>query len=132
MVPFWLRHSLDREFGGYFTCPDRDGEIYDTRKYIWLQGRAAWTFSKLYNEVETREEWLEAARLIVEFLRRHAFDAQGRCYFSLTREVSRRSISGNHTRLFSSRSVCLSTPKPRATACTGGKLSICSGVSRAG
>jgi N-acylglucosamine 2-epimerase len=86
VIPFWLRHSLDREFGGYFTCLDRDGEVYDTRKYVWLQGRAAWTFSKLYNEVEKREEWLKAARLIIDFLRRHAFDSQGRCYFSLTRE----------------------------------------------
>jgi N-acylglucosamine 2-epimerase len=86
VIPFWLRHSLDREFGGYFTCLDRNGGVYDTRKYVWLQGRAAWTFSKLYNEVEKREEWLEAARLIVDFLRRYAFDSQGRCYFSLTRE----------------------------------------------
>ncbi len=86
VIPFWLRHSLDREFGGYFTCLDREGEIYDTRKYVWLQGRGAWTFSKLYNEVEKRQEWLDAARSIVDFLRRHAFDPKGRCYFSLTRE----------------------------------------------
>ena len=25
VIPFWLRHSLDREYGGYFTCLDRDG-----------------------------------------------------------------------------------------------------------
>jgi len=86
VLPFWLRHSLDRDYGGYFTCLDREGGVYDTRKYVWLHGRAAWTFSKLYNEVEPRPEWLDAARLILEFTRRHAFDPQGRCYFSLTRE----------------------------------------------
>lgn len=86
VIPFWLRHSLDREHGGYFTCLDRDGTVYDTRKYIWLNGRNTWVFSRLYNEVEPRPEWLDAARLGAEFLRRHARDAEGRVYFSLTRE----------------------------------------------
>lgn len=86
VVPFWLRHSIDREHGGYFTCLDRDGEVYDTRKYVWMQGRAIWTFSKLFNEVDQRQEWLEAAACGIEFVRQHAFDAQGRPYFSLTRE----------------------------------------------
>jgi N-acylglucosamine 2-epimerase len=86
VIPFWLRHSVDSEYGGYFTGLDRKGEVYDTRKYIWLQGRAVWTFSKLYNEVEARQEWLDAATTGITFIREHAFDAQGRCYFSLTRE----------------------------------------------
>lgn len=86
VIPFWLRHSLDREQGGYFTCLDRDGAIYDTRKYVWLNGRQVWTFSRLYNEVERRPEWLEAARLGAEFLRAHVFDPKGRCYFSLARD----------------------------------------------
>ncbi|HVJ07246.1 MAG TPA: AGE family epimerase/isomerase [Acidisarcina sp.] len=86
VVPFWLHHSIDREYGGYFTCLDREGDVYDTRKYIWLQGRAVWTLSKLYNDVERRQEWLEAAAQGVEFLRRHAFDDKGRCYFSLTQD----------------------------------------------
>ena len=86
IIPFWLRHSLDREHGGYFTCLTRDGSVYDPRKYVWLQGRAVWMFSKLYNELEPRPEYLDAARLILDFLRRHARDPQGRYYFSLTRE----------------------------------------------
>ena len=86
VLPFWLRHSLDKEHGGYFTCLDREGAVYDTRKYIWLNGRQVWLLSKLYTSVEPRPEWLDAARLGAEFLRAHAFDEQGRCYFSLTRE----------------------------------------------
>ena len=86
VVPFWLNHSIDREYGGYFTCLDRNGEVYDTRKYIWLQGRAVWTFSRLYNQIEQRPEWLQAAACGINFLRRYAFDPQGRPYFSLTRE----------------------------------------------
>lgn len=86
VIPFWLRHSLDREYGGYFTCLTREGSVYDTRKYVWLQGRAVWMFSKLYNELEPRIEWLDAARTILGFLLRYARDPQGRYYFSLTRE----------------------------------------------
>ena len=86
VIPFWLKHSLDREYGGYFTCLDRDGSVYDTRKYVWLQGRAVWMFSRLYNTWERKQEYLDAAALGVGFIRRYARDPQGRLYFSLTRE----------------------------------------------
>ena len=86
VIPFWLRHSLDREHGGYFTCLTREGAVYDTRKYVWLQGRAAWMLAKLYNELEPRPEWLDAARLILDFIRKHARDREGRYYFSLARD----------------------------------------------
>lgn len=86
VLPFWLRHSLDPVHGGYFTCLDRDGSLYDTRKYVWLNGRQLWTLSRLCNSVEARPEWLAAARSGARFLRDHVFDPQGRCYFSLTRE----------------------------------------------
>lgn len=86
VLPFWLRHSLDRHHGGYFTCLTREGAVYDSRKYLWLQGRAVWMFSKLFNELDPRPEYLDAARLILDFLRRHGRDQQGRYYFSLTRE----------------------------------------------
>ena len=57
VLPFWLEHSQDNEYGGYFTCLDRDGRVFDTDKFIWLQGREVWMFSMLYNKVEKRQEW---------------------------------------------------------------------------
>lgn len=27
VLPFWLEHSQDHEFGGYFTCLDRQGNV---------------------------------------------------------------------------------------------------------
>ena len=86
VVPFWLNHSVDKQYGGIFTCLDRDGTVYDDRKYVWLQGRAIWMFSRLYNEVEQRPEFLDIARSTIAFLRKHAFDDQGRMFFSLTRD----------------------------------------------
>src|SRR3954471_9124994 len=88
VIPFWMEYAPDREFGGYFTCLDRDGTIYDTRKYVWLQGRMVWMFSRLYNELEPRPEWLDMAKLGLDFIRKFARDPKGRCYFSLSREGS--------------------------------------------
>src|SRR3990172_2755118 len=39
IMPFWDRRCLDREYGGYITCFDREGNITSTNKYIWFQGR---------------------------------------------------------------------------------------------
>lgn len=86
ILPFWLRHSLDKTNGGYFTCLDRDGSVFDPRKYVWMQGRQVWMLSRLHNEVERRADWLDAARLGAEFLRRNVFDDKGRCWFSLTED----------------------------------------------
>lgn len=85
-VPFWLEHSLDRRCGGYLTMLEHDGSPYGTGKYIWPQAREAYMFAKLYNAVEPKAEWLEAARLGVEFLGSFALDEHGRAYTKLTRE----------------------------------------------
>ena len=86
VLPFWLEKSQDKEFGGYFTCLDRKGEVYDTDKFIWLQGREVWMFSMLYNKVEKRQEWLDAAIQGGEFLKKYGHDGNYNWYFSLTRE----------------------------------------------
>ena len=86
VVPFWLNKSQDTEFGGYFTCLDRDGSVYDTDKFIWLQGREVWMFSKLYNTVEPRQEWLDAALQGAEFLKKYGHDGNLNWYFALDRE----------------------------------------------
>ena len=87
VVPFWTKHSVDREHGGFMTCVDQDGTVIDTDKGVWQQGRATWLFGKLYNHVEPKDEWLELARSGVQFLDRHCFDPQdGRMWFHVTRE----------------------------------------------
>jgi N-acylglucosamine 2-epimerase len=85
-IPFWTRHSPDREHGGFLNQIDRDGTAYGTDKAIWLQGRAAWMFARLYNHVERRDEWLELSRHGLDFLRKHAFDRDGRMFFHVTRD----------------------------------------------
>ncbi len=86
VIPFWLDHSRDEEFGGYFSCLDRFGKVYDTDKFIWMQGREVWLFSMLYNKVDRRQEWLDMAIHGAEFLKNNGRDKNGNWYFSLTRE----------------------------------------------
>ncbi len=86
VIPFWMNHAPDREHGGFLNCLDRVGSVYNTDKAMWIQCRAVWTFSKLYNEVEHRPEWLEAARNGYNFIQKHAFDSDGRMFFVVTRE----------------------------------------------
>lgn len=85
IMPFWSQHSIDWEQGGYFTCLDRQGKVYDTDKFIWLQNRQVWTYSMLYNRLEKRSEWLEIARNGADFLAKHGRDQTGNWYFSLDR-----------------------------------------------
>jgi N-acylglucosamine 2-epimerase len=86
VIPFWLKHSIDRKNGGFYNCLDRDGTIYDTTKHMWLQGRQIWMFSKLSREASHLGECAALARSGLEFMRSHAVRDDGRVYFSLTAE----------------------------------------------
>ncbi|SHM92544.1 N-acylglucosamine 2-epimerase [Cyclobacterium lianum] len=83
VIPFWLQHSKDSSYGGYFTCLDRKGQVYDTDKFVWLQAREVWMFATLFDKVEARAEWLEMARHGLSFLKEKAKDKEGNFYFSL-------------------------------------------------
>lgn len=86
VLPFWLKNSQDKEYGGYFSCLDRDGTVFDTDKFIWLQGREVWMFSMMYNNVEKRQDWLDCAVQGGEFLKKYGHDGNYNWYFSLDRE----------------------------------------------
>jgi N-acylglucosamine 2-epimerase len=86
VIPWWVRHSPDRECGGYFSLLERDGRPYATDKYMWTTGREIWMFSHLCNRHEARPEWLELARHGADFLLRHAFREDGKMHFRLTRD----------------------------------------------
>ncbi len=85
-VPFWFPRCVDRDHGGFLHCLDRDGSVIDTDKSVWAQGRMSWMLLTLFNTVERRPEWLEWAESGLRFLERHAFDADGRMFFHLTRD----------------------------------------------
>jgi N-acylglucosamine 2-epimerase len=85
VIPFWERCSPDREHGGFFTCLNRDGSVFDTDKFVWLQARQVWMFSKFFTALEANPAWLAMAAQGARFLTDHGRDAQGDWYFALDR-----------------------------------------------
>jgi N-acylglucosamine 2-epimerase len=83
ILPFWLQHSKDTQHGGFFTCLDRTGKVYDTDKFMWLQGRQVWCFSYMYEHVEAKKEWLDMALHGAAFMQQYGRDREGNWYFSL-------------------------------------------------
>jgi len=86
VIPFWETRCEDREFGGYFTFLDRDGSVYDTEKFMWMQWRIVYMFATLHQELEPRPRWLELARRGYDFLVEHGKDPEGNYYFALNRQ----------------------------------------------
>ena len=85
VMPFWMEKSIDAECGGFFTCLERDGTVFDTDKFIWLQGRQVWMVATLYNKVAPRQDWLDAAIAGADFLMKYGHDGHFNWYFSLDR-----------------------------------------------
>jgi len=86
IIPFWEKYSPDKQHGGYFSCLDRQGRIYDTDKFIWLQARQAWVFAMLYNQVDAKESWLEMSKSGIDFLMKYGRSQNGRFYFRTSRD----------------------------------------------
>jgi len=66
-VPFWMRHAIDAN-GGINTCIADDGQLHSRDRWNWSQWRGVYVFSKLYNCIEKRPEWLATARGIYDFV----------------------------------------------------------------
>ena len=83
-VPFWLNNAVDKEYGGIINCVDRFGKVYSTDKSVWMQGRCAWTFSYIYNNIEKKSEYLDIAKSCIEFATKYCIDSDGRMFFTVT------------------------------------------------
>ncbi len=81
ILPFWINNSLDKKNGGYYTGLDRKGEIIETDKSIWFQGRFSWILSKYYTMFEQNPSYLSHAKLGIDFLEKHGFDNDGHMFF---------------------------------------------------
>ena len=73
VLPFWTTHAIDPN-GGINTCIANDGTVINRDKWLWSQWRAVWVFSKLYNCIERRSEWLDLAQHICRFAAQHGWD----------------------------------------------------------
>ena len=86
VVPFWEKNCVDKEFGGYFTSFERDGKVYDTMKYMWMQWRIVYMFAEIYLAGYKKDSYVEIAEKGFDFLFNKGKDENGRYYFALNRE----------------------------------------------
>lgn len=86
ILPFWIDHGVDREFGGIVTCLDRDGTVMDHDKGVWQQFRFVWVLARCCRVLGARDDWEEALDRVLDFGLAHAFDDDGRMFFHLDRE----------------------------------------------
>ncbi len=84
ILPFWLKHGLDTQHGGVYTCLDREGNLMDSTKSVWFQGRCAFVYSFAYNNVDKNPQYLEMAKSCIDFIEKYCFDTDGRMYFEVT------------------------------------------------
>ncbi len=87
-IDFWLRHGMDPVHGGVYTCLDREGNVFSTDKSVWMQGRCAWTFSKLCAQYGIKDVWLKAAESCLDFMEQHCINRAlgNRMYFTVTKD----------------------------------------------
>ena len=88
VLPFWMRHALDEEQGGYLHYLRQDGSVYESDKGLWVQGRFAWLLCSLVHEYPQHPDapaWRRAAESGVRFLERHGPAGEGRYWFQVTR-----------------------------------------------
>lgn len=86
LLPWWLKHSIDKEYGGIFSCISDDGKVLSEDKYIWSQVRALWTFSTSYNRVRNDSGYLELSKQIFEFIKKCGQNENGNWNYLVDRK----------------------------------------------
>lgn len=84
VIPFWTKYAVDWENGGLNTCITDEGKVLSDDKYMWSQLRAIWAFSALYNRIERRQEWLDIALHVFEFVKEYGRDNDGNWVYSVS------------------------------------------------
>ncbi|GMW00707.1 MAG: hypothetical protein AMXMBFR84_18440 [Candidatus Hydrogenedentota bacterium] len=75
LLPFWLTHGVDKEYGGYLTYLDKDGNpTGETLKTHLCQTRMIYTYSSVHRAGFGSGEFLENARQGVNFMIEHFWD----------------------------------------------------------
>ncbi len=88
LLPFWLKNGLDRQYGGYLTCFDAEGQPgSDEDKYVVTQTRMIWGMAAFARQYPQQKELAEAARQGVDFFIEHFWDkARGGWYWKTARD----------------------------------------------
>ena len=95
-LPFWMRHAIDEEHGGFLFALDAGGAVWDTDKGIWQHARFTWLLATLARDLADGEpgradDYRRLAEHGIRFLDAHALvrddpERQGRMWFQVTRD----------------------------------------------
>ena len=61
VLPFWFPSCVDEKSGGFFSCLDQGGKVYEADKSVWEQVRVSWMLLCLYLDRDKNPEWLHWA-----------------------------------------------------------------------
>lgn len=91
LLPFWFRHGIDAEYGGYHTCFENVGtKRMSTDKYAWSQGRMVFALAHLSQmdifTSEEQENMLALSKSGADFLMQHVLMENGHCAFLMERD----------------------------------------------
>ena len=94
VLPFWERHSVDNDYGGFITHLDRSGTITDyTEKFLVMQTRMTYSFAA-GAQLGGPREWLNFAEQGAVFLLQHFRDREhDGWYWSTTRQGAPRQLA---------------------------------------
>ncbi|MGO8788821.1 MAG: AGE family epimerase/isomerase [Terriglobia bacterium] len=76
ILPFWLKHAVDEQYGGFRGQMSNDLTIDPLApKGLILNARILWTFSKAFS-VYREEAYLQMARRAYDYITRHFWDTE--------------------------------------------------------
>ncbi len=82
LLPFWLSHGEDKEYGGYLTYLDRNGNpTGETVKTLLCQARMIYTYSSAHRAGYGEGKCLEIAKQGVDFVLRTFWDKELRGWY---------------------------------------------------
>jgi len=70
LIPFFDRHIIDHELGGFCCNADRDGTRLSGDKVTWYQGRGLWVYAFLYRHFGREQRYLDVAAKTLRWLER--------------------------------------------------------------
>jgi len=95
LLPFWLTHGLDTEYGGFLTYFDKDGNpTGETVKTLLCQARMIYTYSSAHRTGYGDGAFLDLAQQGVDFVAKRFRDADFRgWYWTCERDGAPRNMS---------------------------------------
>ncbi|HQM47941.1 MAG TPA: AGE family epimerase/isomerase [Candidatus Hydrogenedentes bacterium] len=102
LIPFWMTHGVDEEYGGFLTYFDRNGNpTGETVKTLICQTRMIYTYSSMYRAGYGGQKALDIAKQGVDFLLAHMWDDKyGGWYWTVERDgtpINRSKLGYGHS-----------------------------------